>query len=45
MAMVDETGVDWLRDITVDVLFFGCDGVIPGGLHDPYRSEVAVKQA
>ena len=36
MAMVDETGVDMLRDISVDVLFVGCDGMSPGaGLHHP----------
>jgi DeoR family fructose operon transcriptional repressor len=46
MAMVDETGVGMLRDITVDVLFFGCDGMSPErGFTTPYRSEVAIKQA
>jgi len=43
MAMVDETGVEMLRDITVDVLFIGCDGMSPEiGFTTPYRSEVAI---
>lgn len=46
MAMVDETGVDLLRDITVDVLFIGCDGMSPEtGFTTPYRAEVAIKRA
>ena len=46
MAFVDETGVDMLRDLTVDVLFMGCDGVSPGrGFTTPYRSEAAIKRA
>jgi len=46
MAMVDETGVEMLRDITVDVLFIGCDGMSPEiGFTTPYRSEVAIKRA
>jgi DeoR family fructose operon transcriptional repressor len=46
MAMVDETAVDTLRDISVDVLFFSCDGVSPErGFTTPYRAEVAIKRA
>jgi DeoR family fructose operon transcriptional repressor len=46
MAMVDETGVDLLRGITADVLFFGCDGMSPErGFTTPYRAEVAIKRA
>jgi DeoR family fructose operon transcriptional repressor len=46
MAFVDEAGVDMLRDVTVDVLFMGCDGASPErGFTTPYRSEVAIKQA
>jgi DeoR family transcriptional regulator, fructose operon transcriptional repressor len=46
MAFVDETGVDLLRDITVDVLFIGCDGMSPErGFTTPYRAEVAIKRA
>ncbi len=46
MAMVDETGAELLRDITVDVLFIGCDGMSPEtGFTTPYRSEVAIKRA
>jgi DeoR family transcriptional regulator, fructose operon transcriptional repressor len=46
MAMVDETGVELLRDMRVDVLFFGCDGMSPqGGFTTPYRAEVAIKRA
>ena len=46
MAFVDETGVDMLRDITVDVLFIGCDGMSPErGFTTPYRAEVAIKRA
>jgi DeoR family fructose operon transcriptional repressor len=46
MAMVDETGVDLLRDLSVDVLFIGCDGMSPErGFTTPYRAEVAIKQA
>lgn len=46
MAMVDETSVEMLRGITVDVLFVGCDGMSPErGFTTPYRNEVAIKQA
>ena len=46
MAMVDETGVEMLRHLNVDVLFFGCDGMSPErGFTTPYRAEVAIKQA
>lgn len=46
MAMVDATGVDLLREITVDVLFIGCDGMSPEtGFTTPYRAEVAIKRA
>jgi DeoR family fructose operon transcriptional repressor len=46
MAMVDETAVEMLRGVTVDVLFFGCDGMSPErGFTTPYRSEVAIKRA
>jgi DeoR family fructose operon transcriptional repressor len=46
MAFVDEMGVDMLRDIRVDVLFFGCDGMAPeNGFMTPYREEVAIKRA
>ena len=46
MSMVDETGVDMLRDMSVDVLFFGCDGMSPErGFTTPHRSEVAIKRA
>jgi DeoR family transcriptional regulator, fructose operon transcriptional repressor len=46
MAMVDEAGVDALADITVDVLFVGCDGMSVGrGFTTPYRTEVAIKRA
>jgi DeoR family transcriptional regulator, fructose operon transcriptional repressor len=46
MAFVDETGVDMLRDIVVDVLFIGCDGMSPErGFTTPYRAEVAIKRA
>lgn len=46
MAFVDESGVDMLREITVDVLFMGCDGVSPErGFTTPYRGEVAIKRA
>jgi DeoR family transcriptional regulator, fructose operon transcriptional repressor len=46
MAMVDETGVELLRDIIVDVLFIGCDGMSPEtGFTTPYRAEVAIKRA
>jgi DeoR family fructose operon transcriptional repressor len=46
MAFVDETGVDMLRDITVDVLFMSCDGASPErGFTTPYRSEAAIKRA
>jgi len=46
MAFVDEVGVGMLGNITVDVLFMGCDGASPErGFTTPYRSEVAIKQA
>ncbi|MFV2064402.1 MAG: DeoR/GlpR family DNA-binding transcription regulator [Chloroflexota bacterium] len=46
MAFVDEAGVDALRDISVDVLFIGCDGMSPErGFTTPFRSEVAIKRA
>jgi DeoR family fructose operon transcriptional repressor len=46
MAFVDESGVDTLRDMTVDVAFIGCDGMSPdGGFTTPYREEVAIKRA
>lgn len=46
MAFVDQGGAQMLRDINVDVLFMGCDGVTPErGFTTPYRSEVAIKQA
>jgi DeoR family transcriptional regulator, fructose operon transcriptional repressor len=46
MAFVDETGVDTLRDMAVDVAFIGCDGMSPErGFTTPYREEVAIKRA
>ena len=46
MAFVDETGVEMLRDFTVDVLFMGCDGAsVENGFSVPYRSEAALKRA
>ena len=46
MAFVDETGVDMLHDLTVDVSFMGCDGASPErGFTTPYRSEAALKRA
>lgn len=46
MAMVDETAVHALRDLAVDVLFFGCDGMSPErGFSTPYATEVVIKQA
>lgn len=46
LAMVDETGVELLRDITVDVAFIGCDGLsLDRGFTTPYRAEVAIKRA
>jgi DeoR family fructose operon transcriptional repressor len=46
LAMVDETGVDLLRDISVDVAFIGCDGMsLSRGFTTPYRAEVAIKRA
>ena len=42
----DETAVDTLRDMTVDVAFIGCDGMSPErGFTTPYREEVAIKRA
>jgi DeoR family fructose operon transcriptional repressor len=46
MAFVDETAVETLRDISVDVAFIGCDGMSPeSGFTTPYREEVAIKRA
>ena len=46
LAFVDETGVETLRDITVDVAFIGCDGMSPErGFTTPFREEVAIKRA
>lgn len=46
MAFVDETSVDTLQDMTVDVAFIGCDGLSPErGFTTPYREEVAIKRA
>jgi DeoR family fructose operon transcriptional repressor len=46
MAFVDEAGVDMLKEIRVDVLFFGCDGMSPeNGYMTPFRNEVAMKRA
>ena len=46
MAFVDETSVETLRDMAVDVAFIGCDGMSPAhGFTTPYREEVAIKQA
>ncbi len=46
MAMVDETGVNSLQELAVDVLFLGCDGMSPErGFSTPYATEVAIKQA
>jgi DeoR family fructose operon transcriptional repressor len=46
MAMVDETSVDMLRDLTVDALFISTDRVSPQrGFTTPYRREVAIKRA
>ena len=46
MALVDETSVEQVRDLAVDVLFFGCDGMTPErGFSTPYRSEVSIKRA
>jgi DeoR family fructose operon transcriptional repressor len=46
LAFVDETGVEALRDMTVDVTFIGCDGMSPErGFTTPYREEVAIKRA
>lgn len=46
MAFVDETGVDTLRDMAVDVAFIGCDGMSPEhGFTTPFREEVAIKRA
>jgi DeoR family fructose operon transcriptional repressor len=41
MAFVDETGVEALRDMSVDVAFIGCDGMSPAhGFTTPSREEV-----
>ena len=46
LAFVDESGVETLRDISVDVAFIGCDGMSPErGFTTPYREEVAIKRA
>lgn len=46
LAFVDETSVETLRDMTVDVLFIGCDGMSPEhGFTTPFREEVAIKRA
>jgi len=46
MAFVDETGVDALRDMVVDVAFIGCDGMsASNGFTTPFREEVALKRA
>lgn len=46
MAMVDDTSVETVRELTVDVLFISTDRVsIERGFTTPYREEVAVKQA
>lgn len=46
LAFVDESSVETLRDITVDVAFIGCDGMSPErGFTTPYREEVAIKRA
>ncbi len=46
LAFVDESSVESLRDITVDVAFIGCDGMSPErGFTTPYREEVAIKRA
>jgi len=46
MTFADQPGVDMLRDITVDVLFIGCDGMSPErGFTTPFRAEVAIKRA
>ena len=46
MAFVDETSVEMLDGVTVDVAFIGCDGMSPErGFTTPYREEVAIKRA
>ena len=46
MALVDASGAETLRDITVDVLFIGCDGAsLERGFTTPYRDEVTIKHA
>jgi DeoR family fructose operon transcriptional repressor len=46
LALVDDTTVEQVRDLAVDVLFFGCDGMTPErGFSTPYRSEVSIKRA
>ena len=46
MAFVDETGVETLRELTVDVVFVGCDGMSPEhGFTTPFREEVTIKRA
>lgn len=46
LAMVDEQTVEAIRDLTVDTLVLGTDGISPArGLTTPYRSQAAVKRA
>ncbi len=46
MAMVDDSSVETVRDLTVDVLFISTDRVSPErGFTTPYREEVAIKRA
>lgn len=46
MAMVDASGVDEVRELTVDVLFISTDRVSPErGFTTPYREEAAIKRA
>lgn len=46
MALVDATGVEALRRITVDVTFLCTDGASPTrGFTTPYTEEVAIKRA
>jgi len=46
LAFVDETSVETLRGMSVDVAFIGCDGMSPErGFTTPYREEVSIKRA
>ena len=46
MALVDASGAETLQDITVDVVFIGCDGAsLDRGFTTPYRDEVTIKRA